>query len=170
PMCSLFSATRCLWFIACTGWPRKKNSPDHALSSMPRIASNVDLPAPDGPMIETNSPGWISPVIRRSTNVRPAGVSNTFSMLRIEIRGPTIGAGGASRETVLGWDVKNAMCLERYLLAAALFDHPSVEQVNRPIRVGGIAGIVRHHADRRTTAMELAEQLHHGFAVRRVEV
>src|SRR4051794_35458488 len=76
---------------------------------MPRIASNVDLPAPDGPMIETNSRGWISPVMRRSTKVRPAGVSNTFSMLRNEMSGPTIGAGGASRETVLGCEVKNAI-------------------------------------------------------------
>ena len=44
-------------------------------------------------MIDTNSPGWISPLIRRSTYDRPAGVSKTFSMLRIEMSGPTIGVG-----------------------------------------------------------------------------
>src|SRR5215813_4283316 len=30
----------------------------------------------------------MSPLIRRSTNARPAAVSNTFSMLRIEMSGP----------------------------------------------------------------------------------
>jgi hypothetical protein len=33
-----------------------KYSPDQALSCMPRMCSSVDFPAPDGPMIETNSP------------------------------------------------------------------------------------------------------------------
>src|SRR6185436_17314303 len=97
----------CLWLIACTGCPRKKNSPVHALSSMPRIASSVDFPAPDGPMIDTNSPGWMSPEIRRNTYDRPAAVSNTFSMLRIEISGPTIGVGAASRGAALGALEKN---------------------------------------------------------------
>ena len=40
--------------------------------------------------------------MRRSTYVRPAAVSNTFSRLRIEMSGPTIGGGGASRVTVFG--------------------------------------------------------------------
>jgi hypothetical protein len=29
------------------------------------MLSNVDFPAPDGPITETNSPGWISSVMRR---------------------------------------------------------------------------------------------------------
>src|SRR5262245_19647652 len=52
----------------------------------------------------------------------------------------------------------------------ALLDDAAVEQVDRTIGVCCVARIVRHHADRRTAAMQLAEQLHHRFAVRRVEV
>jgi hypothetical protein len=32
--------------------------------------SSVDLPAPDGPMIDTNSPSLMSSVTRRNTHVR----------------------------------------------------------------------------------------------------
>src|SRR5437773_204881 len=63
---------------------------------MPRMERSVDLPAPEGPMTEMNSPGWTSTVIRRSTNMRPAGVSKTFSRLRIAMSGPVIGAGSAA--------------------------------------------------------------------------
>ena len=34
------------------------------------MCSSVDLPAPDGPMIETNSPSLMSTLMRRSTYVR----------------------------------------------------------------------------------------------------
>src|SRR2546423_8654258 len=63
---------------------------------MPRIESSVDLPAPDGPMIEMTSPGCTSSVMRRSTYMRPAGVSNPFSRFRIEMRGPVSGSGSAA--------------------------------------------------------------------------
>src|ERR671928_45622 len=53
---------------------------------MPRIERSVDLPAPDGPMMEMNSPGCTSKVMRRRTYMRPAGVSNTFSRFRMAIR------------------------------------------------------------------------------------
>ena len=46
--------------------PSKERSALQALSCRPRMCSRVDLPAPEGPMIETNSPGLISSVIRRS--------------------------------------------------------------------------------------------------------
>src|SRR4051812_44166340 len=36
---------------------------------MPRMPSRVDFPAPDGPMMVTNSPSWIVRSIRRSTYV-----------------------------------------------------------------------------------------------------
>ena len=49
--------------------------------------SSVDLPAPDGPMIETNSPGVMSKAIRRSTNVWPAPTGNDFSTPRMDITG-----------------------------------------------------------------------------------
>ena len=53
-------------------------------------------------MTEMNSPGWTSTVMRRSTYMRPAGVSNTFSRFRIAMSGPVIGAGSvaASRDCV----------------------------------------------------------------------
>ena len=41
--------------------------PVHALSCIPMMCRSVDLPAPDGPMIETNSPSLMSALIRRST-------------------------------------------------------------------------------------------------------
>ncbi len=49
-------------------------------------------------------------------------------------------------------------------------DHPSIEQVDRAIGVRFISRIVRDHADRGTIAMQLAQQVHHRFAVDRVEV
>ena len=55
----LVELERCLAFSACTSWPRKRYSPAQSSSSMPRIASSVDLPAPDGPMMVTNSPAAI---------------------------------------------------------------------------------------------------------------
>ena len=61
------------------GCPSKQYSPLQALSCMPRMWSSVDLPAPDGPMIETNSPGLMSSAIRRSTKVCPAPTGNDFS-------------------------------------------------------------------------------------------
>src|SRR5438105_1505997 len=64
---------------------------------MPRMASNVDLPAPDGPMMETNSPGLMSNVMRRSTYSLPAGVSKTFSRsLRLISGTPGGGAVGGA--------------------------------------------------------------------------
>src|SRR3982750_2602669 len=60
---------------------------------MPSIERSVDLPAPDGPMIEMNSPGCTSKVMRRRTYIRPAGVSNTFSRFRMAMSGPVMGGG-----------------------------------------------------------------------------
>ena len=53
---------------------------------------------------------------------------------------------------------------------AALFDDAAVEEVDRAVGVRGVARIVRDHADRRAAAVQLAKQLHHRFAVRRIEV
>src|SRR5580765_3132637 len=64
-MCCLCSRARSLGFSRCTGWPLKKNSPVQALSCMPMMCSSVDLPAPDGPMIDTNSPSLMSILMHR---------------------------------------------------------------------------------------------------------
>jgi hypothetical protein len=45
--------------------PRTGTSPVHAESCSPRMLSSVDLPEPDGPMIETKSPSPMSRVIPR---------------------------------------------------------------------------------------------------------
>ena len=58
----------------------------------------------------------------------------------------------------------------RLFRCATLFDDAAVEQVDRAIGVRGVARIVRDHADRRAAAVQLAKQLHHRFAVRRIEV
>src|ERR1043165_432447 len=49
---------------------------------MPRMCNNVDFPAPDGPMIETNSPGLMSRLIRRRTYVLAGPCENAFSTPR----------------------------------------------------------------------------------------
>src|SRR5580658_9386444 len=49
---------------------------------MPIRCSSVDLPAPEGPMIETNSPSLISTLMRRSTNVLVGPCSKYFSTFR----------------------------------------------------------------------------------------
>jgi len=41
------------------------------------------------------------------------------------------------------------------VLTPPLFNHPAVEEVDRTIGVRGVSRIVRHHADRRPTAMQL---------------
>src|SRR5512146_3476544 len=54
--------------------------------------------------------------------------------------------------------------------AGPLLHHASVEQLDRAIGMGGVARGVRHHADRGAAAVQLAQQLHHRFAVRGVEI
>src|SRR5262245_43668356 len=55
-------------------------------------------------------------------------------------------------------------------LFVIFFDHASIEEVNRTIGVTSESLVVCHHTNRRTAAMQLAEQLHHCLAVGRVEV
>src|SRR5579862_131896 len=55
-------------------------------------------------------------------------------------------------------------CADRF------FNDAAVEQMNCAIGNAGVARIVRHHADRRAFAMQLPQQVHHGFAVLRVQV
>src|SRR5687767_14492280 len=69
------------------GWPIRKYSPLHAASWMPRMWRSVDLPAPEGPMIDTNSPGLMSAAMRRSTNDCPAPTGYDFSTPRRDITG-----------------------------------------------------------------------------------
>ena len=45
-----------------------------------------------------------------------------------------------------------------------------VKQMDRPIGIARITRIMRHHADGRAAAMQLAEQVHHLFAILRVQV
>ena len=54
--------------------------------------------------------------------------------------------------------------------ADRFFHDAAVEQVNRAIGDAGVARIVRHHSDRRAFAMQLPQQVHHGFAVLGVQV
>src|SRR5690349_8414664 len=70
---------------------------------MPRIWSSVDLPAPDGPMIEMNSPSLMSSVIRRKTHVRLVPCAYDFSRPRSEMSasvaiGSRLAAGEAGED------------------------------------------------------------------------
>src|ERR1700722_1227393 len=58
---------------------------------MPSRCSSVDLPAPDGPMMEMNSPSFTSALMRRNTNVLVGPCSKYFSTFRRTIRGELIG-------------------------------------------------------------------------------
>src|SRR5436190_1136060 len=49
-------------------------------------------------------------------------------------------------------------------------DDTPIEQMDRPVRMLRVARIVCHHADRRPGAVQRPQQLHHRFAVGRVEV
>src|ERR1700733_8039786 len=49
---------------------------------MPSKCSSVDLPAPEGPMMETNSPSLISALMRRRTKVLVGPCSKYFSTFR----------------------------------------------------------------------------------------
>src|SRR5438046_10127718 len=51
-----------------------------------------------------------------------------------------------------------------------LLDHTAVEQMDAALGVPGVARIVRDHADGGAAAVQLLEQVHHGFAAARVEV
>jgi len=49
-------------------------------------------------------------------------------------------------------------------------DHAAVKQLYRPIGVGSVTGIVRHHANSGATPMQFAQKIHHLFAVGGIEV
>src|SRR6266571_1660471 len=75
---------RSLCFSLWTSCSSRRYSPVQWPSSIPSTASNVDFPAPDGPMIVTKSPFATSSEIRRSTNCRPLPSGNDFSTSRTE--------------------------------------------------------------------------------------
>src|SRR5689334_11204861 len=52
---------------------------------------------------------------------------------------------------------------------ALLVHDAAVEELDRALCVAGEARIVRHHADRAPLLVQVAQQVHHRFAVRRVE-
>src|SRR5438874_8883908 len=90
---------------------------------------------------------------------------------------PTPNSGIGSWELGIGsWfflvsDVEAALFeLALALLAAAvLLDDAAVEEMDGAVGVARVARVVRDHADRRAFTVQLAEQLHDGFAVLRVE-
>src|SRR5262247_4111644 len=51
-----------------------------------------------------------------------------------------------------------------------LVDDASVEELDRALRVAREPRVVRDHADRRALLVQVAQQVHHGLAVRGVEV
>src|SRR5258708_2872607 len=54
--------------------------------------------------------------------------------------------------------------------AAHPFNDTTLKEMDRPVGMLRVPRMVRAHADRRATPMQLAKQLHHRLAVRRVEV
>src|SRR6185295_1046057 len=78
------------------------------------------------------------------------------------------------------WLRSSAVCHERSAIShgallgnghlGLLLDDAAVEDVDAAIGVARVTRIVRDHADRRAAAMQLAQEIHHGFAASRVEV
>ncbi len=64
----------------------EQNSPVQAPSCMPMMCRSADLRAPDGPMIDTNSPSSMLSVNWRSTHVRPVPCAYDFETA--DRRGP----------------------------------------------------------------------------------
>src|SRR5262245_10421427 len=79
------SSARFFRSSAWTGWSSRKYSPDQELSCIPSRCRSVDLPAPEGPMTEMNSPSFTSRSMRRSTQTRVGPCSNDFSTPRSDI-------------------------------------------------------------------------------------
>src|SRR6188474_2668661 len=69
---------------------------------------------------------------------------------------------------ILRFLVRRSLALDRG--ADVLFDHAAVEQVDAAIGVRRVTRIVGDHADGRAAAMQFPQELHHRFAVFRVEV
>ena len=44
-------------------------------------------------------------------------------------------------------------------------DDAAIEQMQRPVGVLGVAGVMSHHANRSTLAVKLADEMHHCFAI-----
>src|ERR1044071_862284 len=101
------------------------------------MLSSVDFPAPDGPMIEMNSPGLMSALMRRRTYIRPAGVSNTFSSPRSEMSGPEYGvvcagvAEGLVENSMGSGDQGNERHLARYLTTALAVERRDRRQAGK---------------------------------------
>ena len=62
------------------------------------------------------------------------------------------------------------LCCRPYSGCEPILHDLAVKQMHGALGVPGESFVVRHHADRGAAAMQLAKQLHHRFAVRRVEV
>src|SRR3954469_25726662 len=156
------------------------------------MCSSVDLPAPDGPMIDTNSPGAKSSEMRRRTYVVCTPCLYVFSMLRrlmiarpLSASAAGVGAGdtcstGSSRNGSIvqrrgrGATPPTARCpssaLKLHRFGHVLLDDAAVEEMDAAIGVAGVPRVVRDHRDRRTGAVQLLEQLHDRLAVLRVEI
>jgi len=58
----------------------------------------------------------------------------------------------------------------RGVRADSFLDDAAVEKMDGAVSDAGVARIVRYHADRGAFAVQLAQQVHHRFAVLRVQV
>src|SRR5665811_1853928 len=72
--------------MSSTAVPLSWYLPSVGLSSRPRIDNSVDLPQPDGPEIDTYSPGKMEKWTPASACVSTSSVKNTFLMSLSEIR------------------------------------------------------------------------------------
>src|SRR5215831_12663248 len=78
PISRLRTRARSQAFSSATSRPLSAYDPFVGESSRPRIDSNVDLPHPDGPEIDTYSPRAISMLMSSSACVSTSSVTNTF--------------------------------------------------------------------------------------------
>src|SRR5437867_1875874 len=152
------------------------------------MCRTVDLPAPDGPMTETNSPSLMSTFTRRRTYVRPTPCGYDFSMFLSDIsmslgsRRRVDRSGARARPPRLAWRSESRIAPTPHPRGPwstrslgdghlhVLFDDTAIEEVDAPFGVPRVAGIVRDHADRCAALVQLAQQVHDRLAAARVEV
>src|SRR5690348_15354375 len=107
------------------------------------MCSRVDFPAPDGPMIDTNSPRLMSSVMRRNTKDCPYPCEYAFSRFRSEISASTDvhPLQRRAQRSAVGVDLLGRRQRRRLQFQRTRFllgDDAAVEEIDVPFGVAGI--------------------------------
>src|SRR6059058_3683239 len=113
----------------------------------------------------------LAPMPSASTTITAAANPGAFSSVRIacvtSCTIPTRGRRVPQRTHHASSNSEFRILISEFVLFRdghfhPLLDHAAVEQMDATLGVTRVSRIVRHHADRRARAVQLAEQIHHG--------